>query len=570
VRAPYKIGTVQCDVNKPFIFNGEFTLHKKSNRDWFLNNEISFPPGLEKPDGSYRTHFGPALSHNARIYSNTNHNLRLAMRRLTGVRLPETPGAHDTLRAAQRVFIKNHYKIIHQLRDMYTPFFKEYSSSEVEMYLHYADPHQKRALRIQAHDELLETGRSADPDDIWLWSVWWKLKCREWARPGKYPRAICDLGVAASLRGFVLTSVLKKAQDETEIDFNGGTAVFCKSPDPHQMAKHFRLLHNPPGKFYFVYFSDDSCLAIRQNDGTVKWYNLDISSCDASHTELLFSALLDLVPPGQARHDMELLIKQCSAPLKIVSRVNKKHKIKLIPKSPKLYSGSTLTTAINNLANLLIALAITSSYDPLSVHDKDGQNLSMVAAAARVGYILTGCNPLEHFEDVQFLKHSPIFDVNGDIHAMLNLGVLLRASGTCEGDLPGRGDIAPRARAFQRGLLLGAYPHASFEILETMRSAMGLGPIVMSNAFEWKVVTPDEPYPNFHVPAINIMRRYRLNQAEYDSILDFARCDVGYFYSSPGATKILEKDYGLETIEHEDIEYVCFQSAEAHLPILAG
>jgi hypothetical protein len=358
-----------------------------------------------------------------------------------------------------------------------------------------------------------------------------------------------------------LTSMLKKAQDETEMEFNGGVAVFCKSPDPHQLAKHFRNLYDPPGKFYFVYFSDDSCLAMRQPDGSVKWYNLDISSCDASHGPGLFKALRSVVPDGQCRRDMDILIRQCSAPLKIVSRVNPNHKIKLIPTVPKLFTGSTITTAINNLANLLICLSITTTYDPNSPTDPSGQNLSMVEAAANCGYILTGCKPLEIFEDVQFLKHSPIFDCNGNIQPMLNFGVLLRASGTCEGDLPGHGDILERARAFQRGLLLGSYPYASFELLTEMRNAMGLGPIVTSDVFEWKVLS-DVSYPAFFVPTENIMKRYRLDAEDYASLLDFARSDVSTFYSSPGATKVLSVDYGMETIEKEDLTYVCFQTVQ--------
>jgi hypothetical protein len=492
--------------------------------------------------------------------------MRLAMRRLTCCRQPEIPGAHQRFLRNQQTFVNNNQSFISKLHDLYAPFFFEYSTSELEMYLHYADPHQKRALRIQAHDELIESGRSSDSDDIWLWSVWWKLKCREWAREGKYPRAICDLGVSASLRGFVLTSIIKKAQDETTVQFNGGHAVFCKSPDPNQLAIHFRNLYDPPGKFYFVYFSDDSCLAVRQSDGSVKWYNLDISSCDASHGPAIFDSLRLIIPSGRARDDIDILIKQCASPLKIVSRVNPQHKIKLIPKTPKLFSGSTITTAINNLANLLIALSITSKYVENSPIDLNGENLSMVKAAADVGYILTGCRPLEMFEDVQFLKHSPVFDANGIIHPMLNLGVLLRASGTCQGDLPGRGDLKVRARAFQRGLLQGSYPYADFEILQCMRNAMGLGPITTSDTFEWKVT--DDKYPPFFVPTENILRRYRLSGDEYLSLLDFARSDVFTFYSSPGATKVLFVDYGLKTIENENLVYRCYQACEE--PLSAG
>ena len=308
-----------------------------------------------------------------------------------------------------------------------------------------------------------------DEKDLWVRSVLWKLKTKEYAKPGKKPRGICDLGVTASLRGAWITNYLKTAQAAEVIEAEGGEFVFCKSPDPFELEKHFNNLINPKGRFYFVYFSDDSCLSIRGEDGVVRLYNLDISSCDASHGPAVFDALIALMPNAQTRADMSKLVQQCQLPLRIVSNANKNHVVFLKPRWPKLLSGSTITTAINNLANFAIAMAIVRGY---ALAPDDVENPSMVRAAASVGYILTGCKPLAGPHQLQFLKHSPVQDCEGKWRPMLNLGVLVRASMTCDGDFPGRGPLKPRIEAFQRGLLKGAYPYCRFDILNEMTRAV--------------------------------------------------------------------------------------------------
>lgn len=557
---------MKCDIDELYEFNNEFTLMNKGTPQYFINGEIQFPAGDEKPDGTYRTHFGPGVSHNGRMYCDCDHCFRYAARRLLGKRKPEIQGEHERLMRNQTNFVHQNSNFLDYLREKYTPFFTAYTNSEQEMIEHYDDPHEKRALRRQAKQELCEDGRVADSVDKWVRSVLWKLKKNEWAKHKKKPRAICDLGVAASLRGFRVTNYLKTAQDETKIELEGGTFVFCKSPDPFALKEHFDKLYNPPGRFYFLYFSDDSCLSIRNPvTGKVDYYNLDISSCDASHGPAIFEALEKIMPPGWAKHDMKLLIDQCSLPLRIVSRADPRNKIYLKPTFPKLMSGSTITTAINNLANLMIGLSIVRSYE--GFHPRNIENPSMVTAAAQAGYILTGCTPLETFQDVQFLKHSPVLDTNGDWQPMLNLGVLLRASGTCNGDLPGSGSLELRARAFQRGLLLGAYPYASCEVIDEMRAAMGEGPVTMTNVFDHKVTEGSDKFPHYRLDSEEIRRRYRLNDSEYADLLDFSRSDVFTFHNSPALSKILEKDYGLSCVEKEDFTYSAFHFESFNMPV---
>lgn len=284
------------------------------------------------------------------------------------------------------------------------------------------------------------------------------------------------------------------------------------------------------------------------------WFNLDISSCDASHGLALFDALIGVMPSDGTREDMGKLIRQCTAPLRVVSCADKYIKIKLKPKRPILMTGSTLTTGINNLANLLIGLSIVTTFvgGPIGV-----ENEGMIYAAAKAGYILTGCTPVEYFEDVQFLKHSPVQDKYFNWHPMLNLGVLYRASGTCNGDLPGskKESILERGTVFQRSLLRGAYPYLDFEILRKMKETCGPGKVVETKAFTWKVVADADKYPITTILDESIVRRYRLTTDEYLELVEVASYGCGWFFNTSGASKVLEKDYGLTTVEHSIVQY---------------
>lgn len=510
---------------------------------YFVDGELAFPPG-HQTDGTYRTKFGGA-SHTGLVYANNDHNFNLAIRRLTGKRLPLIEGKHEELQANQETWFANNVQIIDTLRNKYSRHFELFKGSESECREHYIDPHPKKALREKAFKELEEQNLLTAPRDLWVKSVWWKLKKAEYAKPGKKPRGICDLGVSASLRGAWLTNALKVAQSEEVLELEGGRFAFCKSPDPFELEKHFDKLINLEGRFYFVYFSDDSCLSIRDEQGRIHLYNLDISSCDASHGPSLFAALINLMPTEELRRDMTILVDQCKLPLRIHSCVNKKRVVFLRPRVPKLLSGSTITTAINNLSNLAIALAIVRNYHSA---DPDIENPSMVDAAAQVGYILTGCKPLTNPNKLQFLKHSPVRDVRGNWKPMLNFGVLVRASMTCNGDLPGRGPILDRALSFQRGLLRGAYPHTCFGLLENMWRAVGDGPVSVVDDFKHKVVI-NEKYPPYTVMEGELAKRYDLDSLEMNGLIEFSHLKIGQYLHNEGLTKVLELDYGLGTCE---------------------
>lgn len=478
------------------------------------------------------------MRHNGQIYGDDDLNVDLASQRLSAVRVPLQDGRNEELFNNQQLFIDAHSNLLTSIVGRYHSYFLEHDH-ERDIAEHIDDPHQKKRLRQQAFKELQESGDLYSPG-TWLRMkrtgeyCTWKIKKDEYAKPGKKPRMIVDLGVSASLRGYRLLEYLKRAQSSEDVVVNGLTIHFCKSPDPFELEEIFRNLLSPPGRGYYVYFSDDACLSLRGADGVPKFYNLDISSCDSSHGPSVFE-LLTKAFPRYLQDDIAILIQQCQAPLRVRSRcANSKASVLLRPKRPLLYSGSTITTAINNLANLLIAISVAHC---------DGTSSGILAAAADCGYIVTGTEPLARFQELQFLKNSPVYDTEGHLRPLLNLGVLLRASGTCRGDLPGRGDLSVRARKFQHDIIVSAYPYADFTLKDRLLTQTVK--CESSEMFADKVVY-NTSYPRFRVDDDELYLRYSVGGSDIAFINDVFGL-AGYMGSvaHPGLSSILEKDYGL-------------------------
>lgn len=526
----------------PFTYNHKFKVQKGS--EFFIKGDLQFPeePLLRRPkgqvrrDGTYRTAFGPNILHDGSIYTDSNHNVSRAFRRLTCVRECDWV-LENLLSTNQLCYVNASTTFLELLRAHLAPAFDDYIDSVDYARDHHADSHLKKQLRIQAWEELLETGDVATP--LWLRYVTYKMKKNEWAKPLKYARMIGDLGVAASLQGFGITKYMKQGMAKP-FHYKGGIIFFCSKPDQDLLTYVFSELVAPSGTYFFVCFSDDACYSVRTPDG-VKTFNLDISKCDASHGPAIFDAFKRLAGP-RLQDDLQKLVTQCETPIRIYDKDTRRNFVQLRPRVPVLYSGSTITTSINNLANFLIASSI--------VDNRASDPKSLIAAARLVGYILT-ITECPRVEDIQFLKYSPVLDVNGVWRPVLNPGVLLRLSGVCNGDLPGRGPLQPRAVAFQKALLQGAYPRTKWPLIDNMKEQVSLArddyfelsQEVLRPRLEYKVGNWEETH-SFH--SADVYRRYNLTSSEMDELDNcFGRAQFGEQFTSSGASKILKLDYGL-------------------------
>lgn len=496
------------------------------------------------------------------IFENNDQNVSLAFRRMTALRqppedyLPDRPALeryqafHNELKNNQQLFVENNQNFFEKLRLLYTSYFESYLGMEEECRQHYDDPHAKRTIRIEAFKELNDSSEIFKP--LWVRKVLYKLKKDEFAKLDKYGRLIGDLGVGASLQGFRVTDFMKVAEAYEPLLENGIRIQFIKSPEQAALRSVFEFLQNPPERGYFCYFSDDSCFCIRIN-GIVYKFNIDISSCDSSHTHPVFKALIDSTP-FIAQADMSALVDQLKLPIKIKSINNPHTSVYLTTTAPHLYSGSTLTTRINNFANQLIALSL-SQHDFSTCSNAGDVEAAIITCARKVGYIVT-CQPAKDYSHLQFLKHSPIYDVNGRLQPLLNLGVLLRTTGVCHRDLPGRGPLRERGRKFQQQLLSGFYPNVSFPLIDNMRKqCIGVDPTETEKKWimhklqpmlEYKVdTTAMEP---FSLTTQELYRRYdSLHDYQCDELEhDLGNATFGTVIACAAASAILKMDYGLE------------------------
>ena len=533
-RGPSRTSTIQCDAvaifkKKPFFPNGRVTVLRGSeylDAGWHLR----FPEKvLRKKDGTYRTDFGPCVNHIGVIYGETNHNVSAALRaRMFSCRQPPgtwTTGqlAWDKLLAVNQLeSVLKHYSALQDHAKGFSHLL-DFTDVIQEVTDHHDDPHPKARLRRAAFiDELLVYGFASTH-----WGrnnyVTAKMKKDELAKYGKAPRIIVDLGVPMSLVGFRLTKFIKNVFAE-ELIINGGIGQYCDKPSHDKLQYHFEQLLKPIGLFHFVYFSDDSCWSVTTPTG-VERFNVDIKSCDASHRHT-FKLLYALFPPAD-HAVIDMLIDQLSK--KVVIRDVNERKRKIIMKfdGPTLFSGSTLTTVLNNLAQWLALACVDEAFM------KKNPARAIEEAYHTAGFMVT-IDPVT-FPELQFLKHSPVYDTNGTLRPVLNIGVMLRATGSCRGELPRGERFTTRAKVFQASLLAGMYPYTHFTLIDRMSHGSDI-PIESKH-----VVGVSE---HFTVSDHELYIRYNLTPREIEELNDsLGHASTGDFVSLDAIDKILKLDY---------------------------
>jgi len=563
-----KVRAVNCGLEEEFstfVPSGDVEMVKCKGEAWFKNglcwfskHEGHFLDATDHPnvdgDQFYRTNFGPIVAHSSITYAACDRAMALASMRLLGALENDLP-LQVTMRVAQRGFIENHQPMIELLRASILPYLADYQGIFEAAREHHADPHAKRDLRIVAWREILESGEVFD--ELWFGrpggskTLVVKLKREEFAKWLKKPRCIGDLGVAASLQGFVYTKLLKEAFAGMNYRYAEVNYRFVPSPGYEPMCQAFDELIAPVGRGQFTCFSDDACFSIRIH-GKVYRANLDIKSCDKSHGDAVFELFRDM----GLRDVGATLIAQCKSDFKIHryknGKLDKRTYVKLRPKKHMLFSGSTITTAINNLANWLIYLSLAEA-DFSQVNNEEAFAEVIKQAGRRAGYLLE-VGVCTEIEDLQFLKHSPHQDVNGCWKPVLNLGVYFRSCGRCKGDLPGRGDQLVRANEFNRQHLNGTFPRLvnSFvtELKERFAFTGANAALTLKvakrieNIAVWKAESPEE-HPPVHVSLESWCRRYRAAPMLAAELMEFAKhARVGLEMSTPALDHVMFVDYG--------------------------
>jgi len=357
----------------------------------------------------------------------------------------------------------------------------------------------------------------------------------------KYFRVIGDFGVNASLQTVFWASIVKDIMSANAdvfcSDSNFGKTIFVNGPDVDVMNEHLWKLRNNRCGWYMILFSDDSCIATP--DGGL--YNLDISSCDSSHTEAIFSAVLEAFHAPE--HLKEIIYHQMSAYIKVVTphidevdcRQRGRNTFVLAPTELYMASGIGITTLVNCYANKLIGREIIRSgaIDPASIID----------AAKRVGYDIT-LDKCECLEDLQFLKCSPVMSIDGSYTFMPNLGPVVRAIGDAKGDY-----LIPKGSSFEAVVIKqnAQLVHSAFSMYEFGLSTFDTTDNI---SFDGALYSYKPPAVRRYVDLSSLSRRYRLTTGEIGGLVDVinlfctSTTTIGYFYRSIVVDRILSKDYG--------------------------
>lgn len=540
-----------------------YVLLGKKSEKLYINGRLTFTPhpghkpnkySPSRVDGTYKTIAGPSYAHAGVIYAADDQGMSLALTRLTKRRLEDVPYEHQRLLHAQEQFLTSHKDFFENLREKYAPHLEMLDTIE-EAELHHADPHTKRPLRIVGYADAVDSGIIGGPTWTRRQYIKYKIKKAETAKYGKLPRAIGDAGVEASLAGFISTLRLKEAMSKEDIYVNGGQMHFCKAPIRSELEDCFEKLYNPPLRYYALIFSDDWCLSMRIN-GKIYRFNGDISGCDASHGPKLFE-MLELVCEGNANclESIKKVVNQARLPIKVQSYSWKKESVKIKFDYARLYSGLTITTAINNLAVFSIILAISElkfnpnwKYTPLSITHR------VENASLQSGYICT-VDYCEDIAEIMFLKNRPVRDINSKLVPVLAIGTFMRSSGCCYGDYPGRATegLKNRASAFQAALLAGMFPRIDNPYINRLKAAVkdyAVGKktqrvidVRLGKLLDYKIQGRNEEVYRFTDE--ELFKAYKLTPREIDELSLAADNGYGQHCGLVSAGKILTIDYSL-------------------------
>lgn len=530
---------------KPYRFGGRFSL--VSGRKWFTKDGLDFGSSVIK-DREYETVFGPVFVSGCLRYKLDDVGLRGAVTRLTCAREPTEKGLHERLVKAQ---FRNYGE-----SEPYVLFLKE-KAGEIRKRLPSITnqtwrenwvnaPHPKKKLRMRTHIELALDG--TEVKKVWLGNhgvVKYVCKPGEKLPPGKFLRATADLGpIGAAQAGYMMDTV--KEAFTVPFMWNRCSYMFIKSPDRDVLVKAFQDVWNCDLDMCLRCFSDDAIIGINTPEGRFV-ANTDISACDGSNYDPVFDYLeAIMLRGGLDRHDVRGVFDQTEAECVISSYADREfgrriRKVRLKPKYRTLYSGSVLTTSVNNCANFGIYAEVASMLPPFAQRKKADMPRLVSEAAARIGYILK-CQVCEVVEDMQFLKTSPCI-VGGVWDVFLNLGVLLRGLGMCRGDLPGRGDLSTRASAYMSDIIK-SYVHAGDHvILDALRTALLTEVSVSEHEFK---LTGNQ---RVRVPTDALARRYKVPARDFEYLaMVITSTGLGEAIHSPIIDAIFGLDYGYPSL----------------------
>ncbi len=488
----------------------------------------------------YRSCFGPFfILPNVNFPGTGEGEYRAAVSRMVALRNPDVEGYDERLSENQTTIAKRFRVPLFRFKR----HLEKYISRETyeTLYPRWIEaPHAKRKFRQMVAAGIKILGHNFHEDDK---SVGYKLKPGELLPDGK-KRAVADLG---ALRTDATAWCVESIKEAWSVPFLHGNlrAVYTKSSTKENLRDAFEHLLNPTG-IEFYYHSDDSCVAARCSDGVV-YFNGDIKACDGSHRQPVFDLLSDMLSKDKGVRNvyadaLDRAFSYLKRPLKVRNK-HRKESVKYKFCCSRLYSGSVLTTTINNFANLLIAFALQHRVpDPSRVTAAEFK-LAYRLAGEDVGYqlkIIECSKP----EDLQFLKHSPSV-VDDVIEPWMGLGVYIRGFGTFKGDLPGKGAYRTRAQSYLHGVVQSRLNWGDHIFNDSFRHLMIGMTTKLNTALFDEDLSKSVGGCRCRIPNESLCSRYNISEEELiDACKMVAASGLGDRLRHPVFEKFYQVDYG--------------------------
>lgn len=207
---------------------------------------------------------------------------------------------------------------------------------------------------------------------------------------------------------------------------NGGNfyALFSDCQEERRSTEMFLMSKNlRKGDCMYVYYSDDGFFI--SNFERLEIFETDISSCDSSNGFPVFACIAFLAKQFGFYDRMLVLLAQCAFPTKVSNPSDPEEYVLLRPETFFEYSGSKLTTVLNNVASLAIAYG---TFEMISRGETD-MEACLTLGANSYGWVLD-VKRKETFNAVTFLKRA----YNGT-RSWLTYGCMLRSLGVIDGEL---------------------------------------------------------------------------------------------------------------------------------------
>jgi hypothetical protein len=193
---------------------------------------------------------------------------------------------------------------------------------------------------------------------------------------------------------------------------------------------------------------------------------------------------------------------------------------------------------LNNIAMGAICIAIDFMVRNCTVSQAKGV---VERAAASLGYLVS-IEEVLCDEDYQFLKISPT-RVNGVVDVFLNLGVVLRSLGTCDGDLPGAGSIIARAEARNSGIVKGFCHAGRSIIMDALRRRFTTSTEAISAHY---IVDNMSGFDGASVSLEALCRRYSIAGIHFEWLArEITDSQIGDVIANDALRQIFKKDYGM-------------------------